>query len=157
MTQPAGTLTEDNIAKRAAQIGRQCGACSMCCFMLKVEDIDKPKNEWCSHCHPGKGCSIYPDRPAACRTYTCAWLVNANIPDYWRPLESGMIVDFHMAEDGSAAMRIHVHPDNPGRWLEEPFYDDIRRWAIHGATKEGRPYRMVIIGGEIAKEASDAA
>lgn len=157
MTQPTGTMTEDDIARRSAHIGRQCGDCSMCCFLLDVSEINKPKDTWCPHCLPGfGGCSIYKDRPSRCRTYTCAWLVNANIPDYWRPLESKMIVDFHIAEDGAAVMRIFMHPEFPRRWLEEPYYEDIRKWAIHGATREGRRYRVAIVGG-LPEETSDAA
>ena len=59
-----------------ALTGRSCGDCSMCCKLLKIEEdeINKPANQWCKHCRPGAGCTIYNDRPLVCRAF-CLWLV----------------------------------------------------------------------------------
>ena len=68
-------IDQDVIDKAVARIdyarqktGRSCGSCSMCCYVMGVEDIGKPKSQWCQHCKPGKGCSIYADRPATCKS-----------------------------------------------------------------------------------------
>src|SRR5258708_34908707 len=75
-------IDQDVIDKAVARInyarqktGRSCGSCSMCCYVMGVEDIDKPKSQWCRHCKPGKGCSIYDNRPATCKTFACMWLI----------------------------------------------------------------------------------
>src|SRR5258708_33870552 len=72
-------IDADVIDKAVARIdyarqktGRSCGSCSMCCYVMGVEDIDKPKSQWCRHCKPVKGCTIYATRPAACKTVACS-------------------------------------------------------------------------------------
>jgi MinD superfamily P-loop ATPase len=61
-----GEMEQAVIDKAVARIdyarqktGRSCGSCSMCCYMMGVEALDKPKYRWCQHCKTGKGCSIY--------------------------------------------------------------------------------------------------
>jgi len=58
---------------------RSCGSCSLCCKLLSIEGVeDRPGWTWCKHCRPGKGgCSIYDDRPHACRSFVCGWLSGA--------------------------------------------------------------------------------
>jgi hypothetical protein len=125
---------EDEIAWSSTQAGRQCGACSMCCLLLHVPEAQKPRAGWCPHCRPGKGgCNIYDQRPNICRVYACMWLVNQAIPDYWAPLRSKMVLDFHHdAEMRFPVLRVHVHPKHPNRWREEPYHSDIRRMAHSG-------------------------
>src|SRR5215467_5616318 len=128
-------LTEDGIEKHSASIGRRCGECSLCCFTLGIEAIDKPKGTWCQHCKPstGGGCKIYKERPEPCRRYACAWLINPLWKDHWYPKRCKMIADFFVPDDGTTpVMRIHVHPDCPERWREEPYYADLRWWAERG-------------------------
>jgi len=51
-----------------------CGSCHKCCDILDIEDFDKPALTRCPHTMLGKGCAIYANRPAACRTFECTWL-----------------------------------------------------------------------------------
>ena len=87
-------LDEAAIAARAAQIGRSCGAYSLCCKVLGIDTpkSTKPPRQWCQHCTPGRGCGIYETRPPICRNYACAWLVGSGLGAAWYPLLSKMVV-----------------------------------------------------------------
>lgn len=52
---------------------RTCGGCTACCTALRVSAIEKPAGTPCMHAG-AEGCSIYDDRPAACRAWSCLWL-----------------------------------------------------------------------------------
>jgi hypothetical protein len=79
-----------------------CGSCSLCCKVMSVEELDKPKNTWCSHCEKGKGCQIYhsPERPASCQAFTCLWLLtqkldnpSLRLPERYRPDRTRVVVE----------------------------------------------------------------
>jgi hypothetical protein len=61
--------------------GRSCGGCTMCCKVLGITELQKPVGKWCKHCEIGYGCRIYETRPAECRTFHCAWLVDDRFSD----------------------------------------------------------------------------
>jgi hypothetical protein len=66
--------------------GRACGSCSLCCKLLRIEELDKPAGVWCPHCQAGLGgCKIYGVRPGPCRSFHCAWLINPELGPEWRP------------------------------------------------------------------------
>lgn len=135
-------LTEEMIDAIAAALGRSCGECSLCCRLLDVPEAGKPPHDWCPHYRFGCGCSIYATRPSPCRRYTCMWLVNPSLPEHWKPSRCGMILDFHEHE-GVKTLRVHVHPDHPERWREEPFYSDLLKVAAHGMSRAS--YTTVIV------------
>ena len=66
---------------------RSCDSCSACCKIPKIEtpEFSKPLGQWCTHCKPGAGCTIYETRPQVCRDYRCAWLGADILPDAFRP------------------------------------------------------------------------
>src|SRR5262245_14073222 len=139
------SMRDADIARVSAQIGRSCGTCSLCCWLLEVPELNKPRSTNCAHCKPEGGCGIWgkPERPRRCADYTCLWLVNKSFPDHWQPLRSRMVVDFDVPEEGGPVLRIFAHPDCPERWREEPYLSDIRLLAKRGAGR----YRTVIIKG----------
>lgn len=51
-----------------------CGECTVCCEVLRVDELDKPAGLLCEHCDAGTGCTIYDKRFEICRTYQCLWL-----------------------------------------------------------------------------------
>jgi hypothetical protein len=79
-----------------------CGTCTLCCKALGIEELDKPPEQWCSHCHIGHGCKVYATRPASCNTYECVWLTCKNngndIPDELRPDRCHTIIDYQGQE-----------------------------------------------------------
>jgi hypothetical protein len=79
-----------------------CGSCSLCCKVMGIEELGKPRNTWCPHCDKGKGCRIYdtPAKPAECTKYTCLWLYsqrfedpNLRLPERFRPDRTKVVVD----------------------------------------------------------------
>jgi hypothetical protein len=125
VTAPTGPLT--------------CGECTLCCKVLDVPEIQKPKDVWCQHAHRPNGCSIYPDRPERCRTFSCLWLLGrfgAGLPEY-RP------------------DRIHAVPvatKDGLNWVlhEDPGYARHARTLLRSIldrfTKDGSHYVVVVCG-----------
>jgi hypothetical protein len=118
--------------------GRSCGGCTLCCKLLRVEEIETPPLAWCPNCDTRKGCAIYDHRPAECRDFYCEYLLNGTLGEHWRPSKCKMVV---VLEDYSNALVIHVDPSRPHAWRQEPFYSEIRQWARTAAHEQ----RQVVV------------
>lgn len=72
-----------------------CGECTVCCEVLRVDELNKPSGTLCEHCVTSKGCRIYETRFEICRTYRCMWLqgVFGNRPEL-RPDRSGVLFQY---------------------------------------------------------------
>ncbi len=70
---------------------RTCGACNACCKPFSINEVNKHDTNWCSKCKIGEGCTIYENRPEACRSFTCAWLNGAGGEDL-RPDRFGVMI-----------------------------------------------------------------
>ena len=90
-----------------------CGSCNLCCKVLGIEEIGKPKQTWCPHCDKGKGCRIYdsPAKPQECTAYTCLWLATQSfedptlrLPESVRPDRTRVVVDIFEHPNYRAAM-----------------------------------------------------
>lgn len=64
----------DQPAARGTRVERTCGACTACCTVLGVLELEKPPYARCHHL-AACGCAIYELRPAACRSWSCDWLL----------------------------------------------------------------------------------
>jgi Fe-S-cluster containining protein len=117
--------------------GRRCGTCTLCCKVLRVIDIDKPRGQWCVHCDVGHGCRIYETRPEGCRQFFCGFLVDERLPETWRPAESKIVL---LVEGDGKRIIAHVDPDRPTAWRREPFYSTLKRWSA----------AMLHLGGNVA-------
>lgn len=105
---------------------RQCAGCTLCCKLPSIGELDKPAGVWCRHCVPGQGCSIYGSRPPVCRTFRCGWLAQAELPDHWYPARCRMIL---MREASRRRLSVHVDPDRPDAWRQQPWLGDLVAWA----------------------------
>lgn len=106
--------------------GRNCGTCTMCCKLLAVPPLEKPRGKWCEHCVQGTGCGIYETRPEECRAYYCAWITSPEMGPEWKPELSHFIVEPQPEQN---RIFINVDPGRPDAWLKEPFIGMFRRWA----------------------------
>jgi hypothetical protein len=105
---------------------RACGTCSLCCKLPSVLEIDKHIDEWCKHCRPGKGgCTIYEQRPQACKKFTCGWL-EGKLGDEWFPAKCKMYVT---AGPPNERFRVIVDPAFPDAWRREPHYSQLKAIA----------------------------
>lgn len=123
---------------------RSCDGCTLCCKLLRIEALDKPRSQWCAHCDVGVGCKIYEERPSECRTFDCGYLMLTHIGDHWRPVNSKMVIA--LAIDANR-LTVFVDPDRPDAWRKEPYYSDIKSWAKVAAKNQGRV--IVSLGNEV--------
>jgi hypothetical protein len=116
--------------------GRECGSCSLCCKLLRIDELSKPANRWCRHCRPGNsGCTIYDARPPVCRGFYCEWLLEPKMGDEWRPTRAKMVV----CREGEDTI-FNVDPDTPTRWREAPYYTQIKTQALAGLHRSSGTY-----------------
>lgn len=73
---------------------RQCGNCTMCCWLVPVVSLKKPGGTLCQH-QDRKGCKIYRKEgfPGECALWSCRWLIDPTTVHLRRPDESRYVVD----------------------------------------------------------------
>jgi len=74
---------------------RSCGACTLCCVVLRVDEIGKLGGTPCPKLRADPadgGCSIHETRPEICRGYRCLWL-QGGLDDDDRPDGLGAVLD----------------------------------------------------------------
>lgn len=128
--------------------GRVCGDCSLCCKLLAIEELGKVEGQWCRHCRPGAGaCTIYEERPPACQTFACRWLVQPSIGDAWHPMVCRMVVftapDQNM---GGVMLAVYVDPARPSSWRGQPYHAQLVEWARAGLRSGA--FRVFVHVGE---------
>lgn len=128
-----GRMTDD----LKQETGRSCGPCSMCCKLLPIAALDKPHDQWCAYCRPGRGgCAIYENRPPTCRSFACNWLADPGIGDHWYPLKSKMVVQITGGHDDKYDVFVDVHVDRgaPDAWRTQPYYAELQRMSSADRT-----------------------
>jgi hypothetical protein len=96
---------------------RTCGTCTLCCKLIEVTELEKPRGTWCHHCrqHQGQGgCNIYQDRPLGCREFVCGWL-QGEVPEDLKPESCGAVFD--MDNDGKTIVMHFNTTKTPSRKL----------------------------------------
>jgi hypothetical protein len=115
------------MAKSPLVPGRACGSCTMCCWMLRIEELAKPEHSLCRHCEAGEGCTIYEVRPAACREFYCGYRALPFAGPHWFPPDCGMMI---YPDAADKRLTVHVAPSRPEAWRAEPWYSELRQWAV---------------------------
>jgi hypothetical protein len=124
-------------ADKATAAGRECGTCTMCCKVVGIRALQKPRNVWCSHCKPGTGCGTYDTRPAECREFFCGWIQLSTLGPEWRPDRSKLVL---AQEANGSRFIVHCDSASPGAWRREPFYSSFKTWI-----KRSEKVRLEII------------
>ena len=114
---------------------RNCTGCTRCCELLSVAELDKPPMVACAHCQATSGCRIYRHRPTECRQFYCGYLLDPALDERWKPSRSKLVVAF---DEYPYAVAIHVDGTSPNAWRKEPFYSQIRRWALAAARRHAQ-------------------
>ena len=137
--------------RRAA--GRRCGTCSLCCTVLRVDELAKPAGRDCLHQRGANGCAIHATRPAICRSYRCLWLQGA-LEDGERPDAIGAVVDL---ETTGIGVRLAIREASPGRFDASPALQAIaeryrgsmpvRITDTGDPNDPDRPLRVLLAGG----------
>jgi hypothetical protein len=118
--------------------GRECGACTACCFEITIDDpvLAKSPRTLCTHC-TAQGCAIYAERPMDCRRWFCAWRRVACLPDHLSPDKCGLmatVVENAEAENPLARLYIVVQWLNDQPIVQSAAADELlaalRRYAL---------------------------
>ena len=115
--------------------GRNCTGCTRCCELLSVAELDKPPMVACTHCHVTGGCRIYRHRPTECRQFFCGYLIDPALDERWKPSNAKLLVAL---DEYPYAVAIHVDAASPDAWRREPYYSQIRRWALFAARRHAQ-------------------
>lgn len=116
---------------------RSCDACSLCCTVLRVDELSKLGGVACEHQCPGGGCGIHERRPNICRDYACLWL-RGGLKDEDRPDKLGAIVDI-LTLGGETRLSIQEARPNA-------FESSRRLQEIAARYRESMPVRIVEAG-----------
>ena len=109
---------------------RQCGDCSLCCKVLGIPELEKPKDSWCPNFAPGIGCSIYKNRPPSCRDFNCRWLTDTTMGPEWKPSLCKMVINSR-----PGLFVVHVDPAATRPWSAEPYIPVLKRLSAQGLTR----------------------
>jgi hypothetical protein len=140
---------------------RTCGPCSLCCTLLRVDELAKLGGTPCVHQVTGGGCAIHPRRPGICRGYRCLWLQGRLGPGD-RPDRLGAVLD--LASRGGFPELV-VHESEPGacersarlRGIVAEFRRamPVRILDAGGVLDADRPFRVLLPNGEEQRVAGE--
>lgn len=109
---------------------RTCGECTLCCEGWLVNSAHG-HNMWpgrkCQYISLHKGCTIYDQRPDTCRSYSCQWLIDKNIPEWMKPNESGVILVFKELDGVS-----YLEATEAGKKIDS----EVLSWLFSAVTKK---------------------
>lgn len=140
---------------------RECGDCSLCCTVLRVDPLRKLGGVPCARLGECGGCSIHANRPGACRAYRCLWL-QGSFEEADRPDKLGAVIDL-VSEGGEP--RLAVREAEPGAVLRSPrlqaivarhrAFQPVRISHADGTVDPDRPFQLLLPSGEDHHAASD--
>jgi hypothetical protein len=98
----------------------------MCCKVLPVAALQKPAGTACVHLARGGGCGIYAERPHACRSFECVWLMDPEMPHRFRPDQTKVMLD----QDAEGRWLVaRCDPANAQAWRRNPMYAALKTRA----------------------------
>jgi hypothetical protein len=115
---------------------KSCGSCTLCCKIMAVEAVQKPRNQWCTHCDKTKGCTIYETRPETCATFECLWLASQVTPVAFGPElrpDRSKVVLVPAADE--SFLIAHEDPGYPGAARRGPMGAWIKRHFLSRGGK----------------------
>ncbi len=148
MTRPATGTSDDSDA-----MDRRCGECSLCCTVLRVDEIAKLGGTTCQHVQSGGGCGIHADRPGICRAYQCMWL-RGKFREEDRPDRLQAVLDLVPAGE---TVRLSIRQAVPGVFDASPRLQEIaaefrehtavRVTDVSAVLNPDHPFRVLLPDG----------
>lgn len=124
--------------------GRECGSCTLCCKVYNVVELGKTAGKWCSHCKPGRGCTIHDSLPSECAAFNCLWKTMPAMPLHWKPDQSKMVLTLHPETNN---LHVVVDPGQPSAWTREPYHNQLRGLS---KTNMAKGHLVVVLVNELA-------
>ncbi len=112
--------------------GRECGGCTLCCKVYNVVELGKAAGKWCSHCKPGRGCTIHDNLPSECAVFNCLWKTMPAMSMQWKPDQSKMVLTVHPVTN---IIQVVVDPGQPTAWTRQPYHGQLRGLAKNNMPK----------------------
>ena len=110
---------------------RECGECTLCCKLLQIDVLDKPANQWCKHCIPMAGCSIYKDRPQTCVKFRCMWLAfPEEIPEEMFPWQVRFLMAYNSKDK---ILNVVTVAERPHAWRAHEKF--IKALSTNGSVR----------------------
>lgn len=106
----------------------------MCCKLMEIDVLEKPRAVWCTACDQKRGCTIYEARPHPCRIFYCGYRKVPHLDERWKPSKAKFLVNY---ESSRNRIVIHADPARPGAWRNEPYISTIRQWAKNAVRENG--------------------
>ncbi len=139
---------------------RSCGGCTLCCTVLRVDELPKLGGVPCAQL-VHDGCGIYARRPAVCRGYRCMWL-QGGLDDADRPDRLGAVIDV-VVEAG--AQRLSIREAAAGTFdassrlqaIAAKYRESmpVKLSTAERAMDPDAPFRLLLAGGEERRVAGD--
>lgn len=85
---------------------------------MGIHALSKPRNVWCDHAMPGRGCAIYAARPQECGDFACMWLLDEKLGPEWKPDKCKMVL---VSEEEKKRTTVYVDAAQPNAWKKEPY------------------------------------
>ncbi len=120
------TAAISSASEAQAAPGRECGSCTLCCKVYNVVELGKAAGKWCSHCKPGRGCTIHDKLPNECAAFNCLWKTMPSMSMQWKPEQSKMVLTLHPETNN---IHVVVDPGLPSAWTREPYHGGLRGLA----------------------------
>jgi hypothetical protein len=120
---------------------RQCGDCTKCCEGWLLGEAYGHKFWAGRPCYfMGKGkCTIYEKRPESpCKSYKCMWLIDENIPEWFKPNEINAIMSWREKDN----IR-YIELNEAGETLRS----DVLSWTIQYVLNNNLNLLYKIKGG----------
>lgn len=126
-----------------------CEDCTGCCVVFEVKPLGKAFGEPCKHLGPtlfGTGCTIYHDRPDACRRYVCLWLDSQRrveverMPEALRPDVCKVVMGWPWGEDRETLF-VYPYPGHEAAWQQSPVKEHLQMILARGG-------KVVVVTGD---------
>jgi hypothetical protein len=116
----------------------------VCCKVVEVEELNKPRHAPCVHCDPQRGCGIWgqPQRPPVCGEFFCGYMCSTTLGEHWKPFKCRMVVVF---QENANRILVHVDRARSYAWRQRPYIDDLRAWARNGAPRQ---QQVIVLEGD---------
>lgn len=138
---------------------KNCGDCHECCDLPAIRERGKEDFTCCPDLGEHDGCTIYKERPIACREFNCLWRVNYVMDWRLRPDRCGVMFEAFPNEKTIIALA-----RTQAKWTEGPVKQLIDRmagdgycvWIIRINENTGKKERNIVLPQGVNEKVAQA-